>query len=182
MQENEKKFLGFSCGVLILAAALMWLPGWLGQLSSAFKVWLTKEKQAEEVASVPVDASPITGIILDGEDAGREVDMSDALLIVDLQEGTGAEAKSGDTIRAHYTGTLLDGTVFDSSRTRGEPFEFTLGAGQVIQGWDDGIVGMKVGGQRRLTIPPEMGYGDRQVGTIPANSTLVFDVELVEIL
>jgi len=182
MQENEKKFLGFSCGVMLLAVCLLWLPGVLQKSGETVKKWLTPAPKSEDVVAEPVAASPITGVILDGEDAGREVDMSDQLLMVDMVEGTGAEAKSGDTIRAHYTGTLLDGTVFDSSRDRGEPFEFTLGAGQVIQGWDEGIVGMKVGGQRRLTIPPEMGYGSRQVGTIPANSTLVFDVELVEIL
>lgn len=100
----------------------------------------------------------------------------------DLQVGDGQEAKSGDVVKVHYTGTLTDGTVFDSSKDRGQPFTFTLGAGQVIQGWDLGFEGMRVGGRRKLTIPPELGYGERGVpGAIPANATLVFEVELLEI-
>jgi FKBP-type peptidyl-prolyl cis-trans isomerase FkpA len=96
--------------------------------------------------------------------------------------GTGAEAKAGMTVTAHYHGTLTNGTVFDSSVTRGQPFSFKLGAGQVIKGWDEGIAGMKVGGKRRLTIPPELGYGARGAGgVIPPNATLIFDVELVDV-
>ena len=102
--------------------------------------------------------------------------------IMDLRAGTGAEAKAGDTVQVHYTGTLEDGTKFDSSRDRGKPFQFPLGAGRVIQGWDHGVAGMKVGGQRKLTIPPEEGYGSRGAGdAIPPNSTLYFDVELIKI-
>jgi peptidylprolyl isomerase len=99
-----------------------------------------------------------------------------------LEEGSGDQVvKSGDTITVHYTGTLEDGTKFDSSVDRGEPFTFTIGSGQVIQGWEQGFSGMKVGEKRRLTIPPEMGYGDRAVGGIPANSVLIFEVELISI-
>jgi FKBP-type peptidyl-prolyl cis-trans isomerase len=98
-----------------------------------------------------------------------------------VKEGTGDRVtKKGDTLSMHYTGTLLDGTKFDSSRDRGTPFSFTLGAGQVIAGWDQGLVGMKVGEQRKLTIPAEMGYGSRGAGSaIPPNSTLIFDTELL---
>lgn len=104
------------------------------------------------------------------------------LQIEDLKLGTGAEAQSGKAISVHYTGTLTNGNKFDSSRDRGTPFEFQLGAGMVIQGWDQGIVGMKVGGRRKLTIPPEMGYGARGYPpVIPGNSTLVFDVELLAV-
>jgi FKBP-type peptidyl-prolyl cis-trans isomerase len=103
---------------------------------------------------------------------------------VDIQDtvtGKGAEAVNGKAVTVHYTGTLKDGTKFDSSVDRKEPFTFTLGAGQVIKGWEQGIVGMKVGGKRKLTIPPELAYGANAVGAIPANSTLIFDVELLEV-
>ncbi|HEY8075601.1 MAG TPA: thioredoxin domain-containing protein [Labilithrix sp.] len=104
------------------------------------------------------------------------------LQIADLAPGTGAAAKSGDTLTVHYVGKLTDGTVFDSSRTHNQPFTFELGKGLVIKGWDQGLVGMKVGGKRKLTIPPDLAYGDRGVsGKIPAKSTLVFEVELLSI-
>jgi FKBP-type peptidyl-prolyl cis-trans isomerase len=103
------------------------------------------------------------------------------LKIEDLKVGTGSAVKSGDTVKVHYLGTLLDGTKFDSSYDRNQPFETKIGVGQVIQGWDQGIVGMKVGGKRKLTVPPELGYGSQVMGNIPANSTLVFEVELLEI-
>ena len=105
------------------------------------------------------------------------------LEIEDLQVGEGIEVENGDQVTVHYTGWLIDGTKFDSSLDRGKPFTFELGARQVIQGWDRGVRGMQVGGIRKLTIPPELAYGDRAVGggLIPANSTLVFEVKLLEI-
>jgi FKBP-type peptidyl-prolyl cis-trans isomerase len=104
------------------------------------------------------------------------------LQIEELQVGTGAEAKAGLEVAVHYTGTLTNGSKFDSSRDRGTPFEFQLGAGMVIKGWDQGVAGMKVGGRRKLTIPPELGYGaGGYPPVIPPNSTLVFDVELISV-
>jgi FKBP-type peptidyl-prolyl cis-trans isomerase FkpA len=100
---------------------------------------------------------------------------------VDSVAGTGKEAKTGDTVKVHYTGTLMDGTKFDSSVGR-EPFEFKLGAGSVIKGWDQGVVGMKVGGKRKLSIPPSLGYGEAgSPPKIPGGAGLKFDVELLEV-
>jgi FKBP-type peptidyl-prolyl cis-trans isomerase len=102
------------------------------------------------------------------------------LQIEDLSTGSGTEATEGRTVSVHYTGTLTNGEKFDSSLDRGRPFEFTLGAGRVIKGWEQGVLGMKVGGKRKLTIPPELGYGARGFPpVIPANSTLVFEIELL---
>jgi FKBP-type peptidyl-prolyl cis-trans isomerase len=102
------------------------------------------------------------------------------LQIEELAPGTGPEATAGKTVSVHYTGWLTNGTKFDSSVDRGRPFNFRLGAGEVIKGWDQGVQGMKVGAKRKLTIPPELGYGSRGFpGAIPPNSTLVFEVELL---
>lgn len=111
--------------------------------------------------------------------AEKSVMLPSGLKIEDKKLGEGAEAKSGNMITVHYTGTLENGTKFDSSLDRGEPLAFTLGVGQVIKGWDEGVLGMKIGGKRKLTIPPELAYGSRAVGSIPPNSTLIFEVELL---
>jgi FKBP-type peptidyl-prolyl cis-trans isomerase len=104
------------------------------------------------------------------------------LQVKDTRVGTGSEATPGRTVSVHYTGTLLDGTKFDSSRDRGEPFEFQLGTGSVIPGWDEGLKGMRVGGTRELTIPASMAYGSRGAGAdIPPNAALKFEVELMDV-
>ncbi len=104
----------------------------------------------------------------------------DKMIIEDSIIGTGATATTGQIVKVHYTGMFPDGRVFDSSLPRGEAFEFPLGAGHVIKGWDEGVAGMKVGGKRKLTIPPHLGYGARGAGgVIPPNATLVFEVELL---
>ncbi|HEY7238344.1 MAG TPA: FKBP-type peptidyl-prolyl cis-trans isomerase [Burkholderiales bacterium] len=109
-------------------------------------------------------------------------DLSYALLKEDLVVGSGATAKAGQDVVVHYVGWLSDGTQFDSSRARRDPLDFALGAGDVIKGWDEGLPGMKVGGKRRLTIPPELAYGDQGLaGIIPPRATLVFEVELLNI-
>ena len=106
--------------------------------------------------------------------------MQTELKVEVLKEGNGEEAKNGQTVSVHYTGTLEDGHKFDSSLDRGQPFEFNLGAGQVIKGWDLGVLGMKIGEKRKLTIPSALAYGDRGIpGAIPAGATLIFEVELL---
>lgn len=105
------------------------------------------------------------------------------LIIEDLVTGSGQAAKEGDTVSVHYTGTLTNGQQFDSSLDRGQPFTFTIGVSSVIQGWHEGLVGMQPGGKRKLTIPPELGYGEQGAGgVIPPNATLIFEIELLEIL
>ncbi|MGV3666646.1 MAG: FKBP-type peptidyl-prolyl cis-trans isomerase [Leptospira bouyouniensis] len=101
--------------------------------------------------------------------------------IIDIVVGKGDEAFSGSYVTVHYVGKLKNGTKFDSSRDRNRPFEFNLGAGEVVKGWDKGIKGMRVGGKRKLIIPPELGYGSKKVGNIPPDSTLIFEVELLKI-
>lgn len=148
----------------------------------------TKEDTSES------DLSFDTGVSVSGERAQtaetavnknntKPMEQATELKVEITQEGTGDRVtKKGDTIGVHYTGMLTDGTKFDSSLDRGEPFEFQLGAGMVIRGWDEGLVGMKVGEKRRLTIPASMGYGERGTGgVIPPNATLVFETELISI-
>jgi FKBP-type peptidyl-prolyl cis-trans isomerase FkpA len=116
-----------------------------------------------------------------GIDLGAMEETESGLYVLDVQEGEGEEAASGDTVVVHYTGWLPNGMKFDSSRDRAEPFTFVLGEGRVIPGWEEGVAGMKVGGERRLVIPPHLGYGPIGAGdVIPPDATLVFDVELLE--
>lgn len=117
------------------------------------------------------------------EESEEEEVVQEDLAIEILEEGTGEEAQNGDSLKVHYTGTLEDGTKFDSSLDRGDPFVFTLGVGEVIQGWDLGLLGAKVGDKRKLTIPADLGYGETGAagGKIPPGATLIFEIEVLEI-
>jgi FKBP-type peptidyl-prolyl cis-trans isomerase len=127
---------------------------------------LASAKPAEPEAKPPEPAPP----------------SNEKLGIKDVVVGKGAEAKAGDSVKVHYVGTLPDGKEFDASKKHGQPFEFELGAGRVIKGWDQGVAGMKVGGKRKLTVPPSLGYGARGAPpVIPPNATLLFEVELLEV-
>jgi FKBP-type peptidyl-prolyl cis-trans isomerase len=116
-----------------------------------------------------------------GGDSATSPSGGGTLVIEDLVVGTGATAAVGDTVTVHYVGTLTNGAKFDSSYDRGQPYPFQIGAGRVIAGWEQGVPGMKIGGKRRLTIPPSLAYGNQAVGAIPPNSTLVFDIDLLSI-
>jgi hypothetical protein len=113
--------------------------------------------------------------------AGAGVTTPTGLKYTDLVVGTGPSPRTGQTAVVHYTGTLTDGTQFDSSRDKGQPYPFVLGVGRVIKGWDEGVATMKVGGRRKLEVPPVLGYGATGQGTIPPNATLLFDVELLDV-
>ncbi len=134
-----------------------------------------------EIDVIPANSTLIFEIeLLEIKRENENVETED-LKIEILESGEGEEVRGGETVTVHYVGRLENGELFDSSVERGTPFSFTVGVGQVIQGWDEGLLGMKVGEKRKLTIPPEMGYGNSPVGPIPANSTLIFEVELLEI-
>ncbi len=171
--------VGISVSVLCMALALYLIRVETNLLTTA----------SSEPAAV-ADAGVV--FVGEGEDINQE--RADAILeasngttklqdmiIEDVVIGTGAEVKAGDTVSVHYIGTLQDGYEFDNSNKRGEPFEFVVGAGRVIKGWDEGLLGMKVGGQRILVIPPEMAYGKDGIGPIPGNATLVFAINLLEV-
>lgn len=133
-----------------------------------------------QTAAVVVAGDDSTAV----EDIKESVSLSGELtklVVDDVKRGVGREVAEGDTVSVHYVGTLRDGSEFDSSLKRGEPFSFTVGEGRVIEGWEEGLLGMQVGGERILVVPPEMAYGNRQVGPIPPNSPLIFKIELLNI-
>ncbi len=133
-------------------------------------------------ATTPAATTPAAGDAAAQAAGGKVHKLASGLQYEDMVVGSGKMADPGMNVSVHYTGWLTDGTKFDSSVDRGQPFQFQLGAGQVIRGWDEGVKGMRIGGKRKLTIPPDMGYGASGAGgVIPPNATLVFDVELLDV-
>lgn len=178
---SKFELVGIGLSVLCMALALYFI-----RVETSF---LSLSDGEAMVASAPTAAVVVVG---SGENITNErtsalVEAADArgnikkLVIDDIQIGTGDEVKVGDTVEVHYIGTLQGGLEFDNSKKRGQTFSFIVGEGRVIKGWEEGLVGMKVGGQRILVIPPEMAYGNQAIGPIPANSTLVFAIELISI-
>ncbi len=139
------------------------------------------QQKPVQVPNLIISSMPTATPIPSSSPAGNK-NMIAELKIEDITVGTGPEVKSGDTVVVNYKGTLLDGTQFDSSYSRGAPFETKIGVGMVIKGWDIGLLGMKVGGKRKLTIPSSMAYGEQGAGNlIPPNSPLIFELELIAI-
>jgi peptidylprolyl isomerase len=142
------------------------------------EVWARRNGRWQVVSWMTAPVKQTAAETSNNSSGGKELT---ELKYEDIVEGTGASPQSGQNVTVHYTGTLENGTKFDSSLDRGQPFTFQIGVGQVIKGWDEGVMTMKVGGKRKLIIPPHLGYGARGVGPIPPNSTLIFEVELLDV-
>jgi peptidylprolyl isomerase len=171
----NKNLIGAGIGILILAV------GGLFVLQNTS----TTPSGSTPVSGNPVSSNPTNGTgLCDNQPAADTSFKNEDVKTLGKQDrilGTGAEAVAGKTVVVNYIGRLVDGNKFDTSCDRGQPLDFELGAGRVIKGWDDGVAGMKVGGQRRLVIPAELGYGEAGIGSIPPNAALIFDVELLEV-
>jgi FKBP-type peptidyl-prolyl cis-trans isomerase len=184
MTQNNSKIPSI-IALILLALILIGVFFTINQPKAAAPTKTTTGQSSDTTATKPTTnpnekcqfTSPKSSVI-------KPVDAEKLKLITieDTKAGTGEEVKSGDVVCIDYKGSLLDGKVFDESYKRGQPFVTQIGVGQVIPGWDYGIVGLKEGGKRKLTIPADLAYGSRATGTIPANSTLVFEVELVKII
>lgn len=178
---SKFEIIGIGISVLCMAVAL-----YLVRVETTFLSVAGEGNQKAQLINTGVvvvgDSGDVIGArkdaLLEAADARGNIKK---LMIEDILVGTGDEVKVGDSVSVHYIGTLQNGQEFDNSRKRGEPFSFTVGEGRVIKGWEEGLVGMKVGGHRILVIPPDLAYGENAIGPIPANSTLVFAIELMEI-
>lgn len=170
------------CAVLLVITQVLPQPDAIAAEKSGTPVAATLTTSAIAQASQLSDPPSTETPSMSDPQSQNIVTTESGLQYIDLVEGTGATPQRGQTVIVHYTGTLEDGSKFDSSRDRNQPFSFQLGAGRVIRGWDEGISTMKVGGRRQLIIPPDLGYGARGAGgVIPPNATLIFDVELLRI-
>lgn len=160
----------------LVVISIFVFPSWFGSLFFPSNASPEAQNQATSAAlnaSTATSTSQTTNM--------QNISTIPGLMAYDTAVGTGTPAVAGEQVTVNYVGMLSDGTVFDSSQSHGQPFTFTLGAGQVIQGWDEGVAGMKVGGTRELVISPDLGYGGNQVGPIPPNSTLVFTIQLLSV-
>ena len=162
-------------GVALVAAAILFFGG---QIWSALFGGGTAPVDNSQAAQ---NTAPTTNAPTASTTTMQNISTVPGLEIYDQQVGTGTEAVAGKAVTVHYVGFLTNGTKFDSSVDRGTPYPFTLGEGKVIKGWDEGVAGMKVGGIRRLVISPELGYGAQAMGSIPPNSTLIFEVQLLDV-
>jgi peptidylprolyl isomerase/FKBP-type peptidyl-prolyl cis-trans isomerase FkpA len=181
----DKKLIGIGIGIavftIIAAIAFTQLDKSQeeGEVKQITPIPTIAQEVEQIVKEIDIQPSPATQSAIESATITPMQEVTE-LIIEDLTVGTGDEAISGKKITVNYKGTLTNGTQFDSSYGS-KPFSFTLGAGQVIEGWDKGFAGMKVGGKRKLTIPPELGYGSRSTGSIPPNSILIFEVELLKV-
>jgi len=176
---SKFEIIGISISLLCMAVALYLIrietsllstAGPNSQLAQVTKSGLVVVNQGDDVNQLRADA------LLEASDVNGKLSK---MVIDDILVGTGDAVEKGDDVSVHYIGTLQNGYEFDNSNKRGEPFSFTVGEGRVIKGWEEGVVGMKVGGKRILVIPPDMAYGNQAIGPIPANSVLVFAIELL---
>jgi len=174
---NKFELLGIAGSIFSMALALYLINIETSSLTKLAES--TSPQSAVVVVGSDTDNSnALRNALLDGTTANGAVDK---LIVDDVVIGGGAEAKTGSVVSVHYIGTLQNGQEFDNSNKRGEPFSFTIGEGRVIKGWDEGVVGMKVGGKRILVIPAEKGYGAAGFGPIPGGATLIFSIELLKV-
>lgn len=178
-------------GVMVVCFVILVVAQFTGNRSDAIATNITPTQPAQVVTTTSANDTRAEILLAksgddiaknNNKESSKMITTASGLQYIDIQEGTGATPKTGQTVVVHYTGTLEDGTKFDSSRDRKQPFSFKIGVGQVIKGWDEGVGTMKVGGRRELIIPANLGYGARGAGgVIPPNATLKFDVELLKI-